>query len=121
MAQNRIPVETYLNAAPANAPVRPAMAEALALYEFVAKVWESRLTNSASASAANGRNSIIDRCSSLKHIVAGYPAPTTSQENAWRRGVALEFEIPSIWACASEKVTEAEAASTKAAQSPAPR
>lgn len=120
VAQSRIPVETYLNAAPADAPVRPSMADALALYEFVAKVWESRLTNSASASAANGRNAIIDRCASLQRIMAGYPA-ATSQENAWRRGVALEFEIPSIWVCASEKVGEAEAAATKAAQAPAPR
>jgi hypothetical protein len=120
VAQNRVPVEAYLRAAPIDTAIQPSIADAFALYEFAGKVWESRLTNSASASAEIGRNPIIDRCSSLQHIVAGYPPPT-SQENAWRRGVALEFEIPSIWACASEKISEVEVAATKAAQSPAPR
>jgi hypothetical protein len=75
---------------------------------------------SASASAEIGRNPIVDRCASLQHVVEGYPAPT-SQENAWRRGVALEFEIPSIWGCAREKISEADALATKGAQAPASR
>jgi len=76
--------------------------------------------NSASASAEIGRNPIVDRCPSLQHVVEGYPAPT-SQENAWRRGVTLEFEIPSIWGCAGEKISEADALATKGAQAPASR
>jgi len=86
-------------------PVR----DAFALYEFAAAAWESRLTNSASASAAVGRSAVIDRCPALQKIVAAYP-PATDQETSWRRGVAIEFEIPTIMRCASDKVTEAERA-----------
>jgi hypothetical protein len=110
--ESRVPVETYLKAAPVDSPLQPAIADALALHTFAIKVWESRLTNSASASAEIGRNSIVDKCAALQKVVAKYPAPTT-QENAWRRGTALEFEIPVIWACAGEKVSEAEAAAAK--------
>ena len=118
--ESRVPVETYLKAAPVDSSLQPSIADAFALYAFAVKVWESRLTNSASASAEIGRNPIVDKCPSLQHIVAGYPAPTT-QENAWRRGTALEFEIPAIWACAGEKIVEAEVAAKAAAQSPASR
>ena len=116
--ESRVPVEKYLKAAPVDSALQPAIADALALHTFAVKVWESRLQNSASASAENGRNPIVDKCPALKKVVAGYPAPTT-QENAWRRGTALEFEIPAIWACAGEKVSEAEAAAK--AQAPAGR
>lgn len=120
LTQSRATIEPYLKATPTTTAVRSPIADALALYEFAVKVWESRLTNSASASAEIGRNPIVDRCASLQHVVEGYPAPT-SQENAWRRGVALEFEIPSIWGCAGEKISEADALATKGAQAPASR
>lgn len=110
--QNRAPVEAYLKAAPTEPAVQPPIADAFALYEFAAKVWQSRLANSAPASAENGRNPIVDRCASLQRLVASYPPPT-SQENAWRRGVALEFEISAIWSCAAEKISQAEVAATK--------
>ena len=116
--ESRVPIEKYLKAAPVDSALQPAIADALALHTFAVKVWESRLQNSASASAENGRSPIIDKCPALKKVVAGYPAPTT-QENAWRRGTALEFEIPAIWACAGEKVSEAEVAAK--AQAPAGR
>jgi hypothetical protein len=112
VAENRVPVETYLKAAPVDSGLQPAIADAFALYAFAVKVWESRLTNSASASAEIGRSPIVDKCSSLQRVVASYPPPTT-QENAWRRGTALEFEIPAIWTCAGEKIGEAEAAAAK--------
>jgi hypothetical protein len=86
-------------------PVR----DAFALYELAAAAWESRLTNSATASAAIGRSAVIDRCPALQKIVADYP-PATDQETAWRRGTAIEFEVPTILRCASDKVTEAERA-----------
>lgn len=110
VAQNRPVVAKYLQEAGA-APPRgvDAVRDAFALYEFVAAVWESRLTNSAPASAAIGRSAVIDRCPALQKVVADYP-PATDQETAWRRGVAIEFEIPRILACASEKVAEAEGA-----------
>jgi hypothetical protein len=120
VTQSRAAVDTYLKATPATAAARSPIADALALYEFAAKVWESRLTNIASASAEIGRNPIVDQCASLQKILAAYPAPT-SQESAWRRGVALEFEIPSIWTCAGEKIAEADALATKGAQAPASR
>ena len=119
VTESRAPVETYLKAAPVDSALQPAIADAFALYAFAVKVWESRLTNSASATAEIGRNPIVDKCPSLQRVVAGYPAPTT-QENAWRRGTALEFEIPAIWSCAGEKIGEAEGAA-KAAQTAAPR
>src|SRR5262249_29267078 len=110
--ESRGPVEKYLKAAPVDSALQPAIADALALHTFAVKVWESRLQNSASASAENGRNPIVDKCPALKKVVASYPAPTT-QENAWRRGTALEFEMPAIWACAGDKLSEAEAAAAK--------
>src|SRR5262245_28470753 len=107
VTQSRAAIEPYLKGTPTTTAVRSPIADALALYGFAARVWESRLTNRASASAEIGRNPIVDRCASLQHVVEGYPPPT-SQENAWRRGVALEFEIPAIWGCAGEKISEAE-------------
>ncbi len=107
--ETRVPVETYLKTAPVDSSLQPAIADALGLYAFAVKVWESRLTNSASTTAEIGRNQIVEKCPSLQHIVAGYPAATT-QENAWRRGTALEFQIPAIWSCAGEKIGEAEKA-----------
>jgi hypothetical protein len=107
--ESRVPVEKYLKAAPVDSALQPAIADALALHAFAVKVWESRLQNSAPVSAEIGRNPIVDKCPALQRVVAKYPAPTT-QENAWRRGTALEFELPAIWACAGEKVSEADAA-----------
>ncbi len=107
--ESRAPIEKYLRTAPVDSALQPAIADALALHAFAVKVWESRLQNSAPVSAEIGRNPIVDKCSALQRVVAKYPAPTT-QENAWRRGTALEFELPAIWACAGEKVGEAEAA-----------
>jgi hypothetical protein len=110
LAERREVIDKYLKEpAGASPALRTAVGDALAYYEFAGSVWESRLTNSASASAAVGRSPLIDRCPRLQRIVATYPPPD-NQETAWRRGVAIEFEIPTIWACASEKVTESERA-----------
>jgi hypothetical protein len=109
VTQSRLVVDPYLKQANGPAPVVEAVRDALAFYEFAGAVWESRLTNSASASAAIGRNAMIDRCPALQKIVAEYP-PATDQETAWRRGVALEFEVPIIFRCASDKVADAERA-----------
>lgn len=113
VAQSRPVVAKYLQDSGA-APPRgvDAVRDAFSLYEFAAAVWESRLTNSAPASAAIGRSAVIDRCPALQKIVADYP-PATDQETAWRRGVAIEFEIARILTCASEKVAEAEGALTR--------
>ena len=110
VAQSRPVVAKYLQE-PGAAPPRgvDAVRDAFALYEFAAAVWESRLTNSAPASAAIGRSAVIDRCPALQKVVADYP-PATDQETAWRRGVAIEFEIARVLTCASEKVAEAEGA-----------
>jgi hypothetical protein len=110
VAQSRPVVAKYLQESSAAPPGgADAVRDAFALYEFAAAAWESRLTNSAPASAAIGRSATIDRCPALQKVVANYP-PATDQETAWRRGVAIEFEIPSILTCASEKVAEAERA-----------
>ena len=110
VALSREVVDKYLKAADgANRSMSDAASDAVVLYEFAASVWASRITNSAPASAAIGRSAVIDRCPALQKIVADYP-PVTDQETAWRRGVAIEFEVPTILACASEKVAEAERA-----------
>jgi hypothetical protein len=110
VALSRELVDKYLKAADAsNRPMSDAASDAVALYEFAASVWASRITNSAPASAAIGRSTVIERCPALQKIVAAYP-PVTDQETAWRRGVAVEFEVSTILTCASEKVAEAERA-----------
>jgi hypothetical protein len=120
LTQNRPAVEKYLTSVPETTALRAPIADALGLYDFAAKVWASRLTNSASASAEIGRHPIIERCPALQRIVDQYPSPTT-QENAWRRGVALEFELPAIWGCAGDKVAEADAGGSRAAPPPPTR
>jgi hypothetical protein len=110
VALSRELVDKYLKTTDrANRPMSDAASDAVALYEFAASVWASRMTNSAPASAAIGRSAVIERCPALQKIVADYP-PVTDQETAWRRGVAVEFEVPTILTCASEKVAEAERA-----------
>jgi hypothetical protein len=108
VAQSRPVIAKYVQDAGAAPPGGvDAVRDAFALYEFAATVWESRLADSAPASAAIGRSALIDRCPALQKVVADYP-PATDQETAWRRGVAIEFEIPRILTCASEKAAEAE-------------
>jgi hypothetical protein len=112
LTQSREPIEKYVKQSAADVPLKALVSDALDLYDFAAAVWESRLTNSATASAVIGRSPIIERCPALQTIVSRYPPPT-SQENAWRRGVSVEFEMPAIWSCAAEKVAEIERLSSR--------
>ena len=107
LREGRDVIDRYLAQPGGDAALKAAVGAAVSLHELAAAAWQSRFTNSATASAAVGRNPVIDQCAALRQLVAGYPPPDT-QENAWRRGVLIEFELPSIWACAGEKLAEAE-------------
>jgi hypothetical protein len=110
VADSKPLVERYLKGAGnKEGATSGAIEEAFGLYELAAAAWDSRATNTAAASAAVGRNPYVDRCPAMKAQLDSYPPPDT-QENAWRRGAVVEFELAKIWACASGKVAEVERA-----------
>lgn len=112
-------VDRYLREPPeqGSRAARAAIAEAMQYYVLASAAWNARVARGDYAIA--GADPVIEKCPELKRVVdeayaerAKTPAylksTPTSALTAYDDGRAVAANLPIVWACASDKIAEAE-------------
>jgi hypothetical protein len=112
LSDGKAAVDRYVQAADAREePARAAIEAALYYHTLVASALKPHLTDS--EFAALGRDPALDQCAQFKEVFANTqrlnPKAFSTGDPARARGITVSmFGLGALWACASDKIAEAE-------------